>query len=82
MNVNVLPKINPLDYGICFGNSPFTTLPDVFYFPEHIDDTGDCMYGVFMGCELLDDISFMEHVTDVTGHIRNGNDEEMFFQFI
>lgn len=81
VNVNVLPKINPLDYNVSLGNSTFTTLPDVFYFPEHIDDTRDyCMEGVFKDCESLNDISFMEHVTDVTGHVYHNNTLQMFFQ--
>lgn len=81
VNVNVLPKINPFDYDIHFGYSKFTTLPDMFYFPEHIEDTtgNSCMYGVFRECELLDDISFMEHVTDVTGHIDFNNLIKIFF---
>lgn len=87
VNVNVPPaKINPFDYDVHFGFSTFTTLPDVFYFPEHIVhipkiNTDYCMEAFFYSCELLDDISFMEHVTDVTVHTyTSGNDVRGFYQ--
>lgn len=79
VNVNVTPKINPFDYDVHFGYSTFTTLPDIFYFPEHIVHipkyhTDFNMQGLFTDCELLDDISFMEHVTDITVHSSDSND--------
>lgn len=86
VNVNVPPaKINPLDYDVHFSFSTFTTLPDIFYLPEHIVHipkytTEYCLEGLFKDCELLDDIGFMEHVTDVTAHITSGTDLEIFYQ--
>lgn len=51
VNVNVLPKINPIEAGIGFGYSTFTKIPDVFVFPEELVWR---MQGMFLNGSLKD----------------------------
>lgn len=63
VNVNVVPKINPTDYGVTFGYSRFTALPDVFELPQRIEASK--LEALFASAKKLTDISCFENVTEM-----------------
>lgn len=63
VNVNVAPTINPTEYGIRFGGSTFTALPDVFKLPQRIETSK--LEALFMDATKLTDISSFENVTEI-----------------
>lgn len=63
VNVNVVPTINPTEYGIRFGNSTFTALPDVFELPQRIENSK--LEALFMDATKLTDISCFEGMTEI-----------------
>lgn len=64
VDINVtLAKTNPTDYGIRFGGSTFTALPDVFELPQRIESTK--LNSLFADATKLTDISCFENVTEI-----------------
>lgn len=64
VDINVtLGKIDPTDYGIRFGNSTFTALPDIFQLPQRIESHK--LELLFSDATKLTDISCFENVTEI-----------------
>lgn len=64
VDINVtLGKINPTDYGIRFGGSTFTALPDVFELPQRIEASK--LELLFSDATKLTDISCFEGMTEI-----------------
>lgn len=64
VDINVtLGKVDPTDYGIRFGNSTFTALPDVFGLPQRIEASK--LELLFSNATKLTDISCFEGMTEI-----------------
>lgn len=63
VNVNVVPKVNAIDYGISFGYSTFTALPDMFKLPQRIETSK--LNSLFTNCVNLKDISCFEGMSEI-----------------
>lgn len=78
VDINVtLGKINPIEYGIKFGYSTFTALPDVFELPQRIENS--ILTALFMDCRNLTDISCFENITEIY-YVGNFGSMKVFYQ--